>query len=286
MAALNPNVASTFGLDLLLGPAVALALLAMAQMFVVGGSEIDLGLGMFAGLVNVITATLLVDTPYLGLVALAAGVIAYGGLALLIHGRGIPAIVVTLGASFIWAGIGQTIQPAPGGSSPEWLTAAFTWSIPGLPTPLVLLALIGVAAVVIDRSPLGTVLRGFGNAPAALERSGWSRARYAVFRYLIAGLFGTVAGLWLTASNQASDINAGASYTLLSIAAVVIGGCQLLGGVIAPLGTLAGAVTLSLIGALLASIGVSTDFNAAVQGALLLAILILSTALTWRTHRE
>ena len=81
------------------------------------------------------------------------------------------------------------------------------------------------------------------------------------------------AGLLLTALNTASDINSGNSYTLLSVAAVVMGGCALLGGVISPLGVVVGAVTLSLIGALLGMLNVSSDFNAATQGLVLLAIL-------------
>ena len=54
---------------------------------------------------------------------------------------------------------------------------------------------------------------------------------------------------------------------------MVVGGCALLGGLISPWGVVAGAVTLSLIGAALATLGVSTDFNALVQGSLLVAIL-------------
>ena len=54
---------------------------------------------------------------------------------------------------------------------------------------------------------------------------------------------------------------------------MVVGGCALLGGLISPWGVVAGAVTLSLIGAALATLGVSTDFNALVQGSLLIAIL-------------
>jgi ribose transport system ATP-binding protein len=278
MAWVNPMVLSPFGLDLLLGSAVALTLIALAQMFVVGGSEIDLGAGAFAGLVNVISATLLVDTPAIGVAALLAAWLAYGVLAAVIHLRKIPAIVVTLGASFIWIGIGYSLQPTPGGSSPEWLSALFTWQIPGVPTTVVLVVIAAAVAVLIDRAPLGVVLRGFGNNAAALQRGGWPVLRYAVIRYLIAGAFGLVAGLSLTAINTASDINAGGSFTLLSVAAVVMGGCALLGGVISPLGVAAGAVTLSLIGALLGTLGVSTDYNAAVQGALLLAILILRIA--------
>ncbi|HET9068861.1 MAG TPA: ABC transporter permease, partial [Amaricoccus sp.] len=258
-----------------------LVLIALAQMFAVGGSEIDLGVGAFAGMVNVLSATVLVAAPLLGVGALVAALAGYAVIALLIQGRGIPAIVVTLGASFIWAGVGQTIQPSPGGSSPDWLRALVTWRIAGLPTPLLLVLIAGLAAAAIDRSPLGVVLRGFGSTPAALIRSGWSPIRAAVWRYLIVGAFAGAAGLYLTASNRASDINVGNAYTLLSVAGVVVGGCALLGGLISPWGVVAGAVTLSLIGAALASLGVSTDYNALVQGSLLVAILGLRTLADW-----
>jgi ribose transport system ATP-binding protein len=63
MANINPLVLSSFGMQLLLAPAVVLVLVALAQMFVVGGSEIDLGVGGFVSMVNVISATLLVTQP-------------------------------------------------------------------------------------------------------------------------------------------------------------------------------------------------------------------------------
>lgn len=285
MAWLNPLVASSFGIELLLAPAVTLVFIALAQMFVVGGSEIDLGTGAFVGLINVVSATLLVTSPWLGIVGLIGGLLGYALVAVLIQARAIPAIVVTLGASFIWTGIGRTIQPSPGGSTPDWLRELFNWSIPGVPAPLFFVLVAAAAAFLIDHSRSGTILRAFGSSPVALKQAGWSPLRYGILRYSIACLFAMTAGLYVTATNGASDINAGASFTLLSIAAVIIGGCQLLGGIIAPLGVVAGAVTLSLIGALLASLGVSTDYNAAVQGALLIAILGLQAlVLVRRRH--
>ncbi|WP_292448718.1 ABC transporter permease, partial [Mesorhizobium sp.] len=275
MIAINPAVASAFGLDLLLMPALSLVLVTAAQMFIVGGSEIDLGVGAFAGLVSVLCATLLYDRPWLGALALVAALSAYAGLGGIIQARKIPAIVVTLGASFIWVGIGYALQPTPGGASPEWLSTLFGWSIGFMPTSIILIAAVALIVLVIDRLPLGVVLRGFGNNPAAMIRSGWSPTRYALVRYLIAGLFAGAAGLSLTAINTASDINSGNSYTLLSVAAVVMGGCSLLGGTISPIGAVAGAVTLSLIGALLGTLSVSSDYNAATQGLILIALLTL-----------
>ncbi|MCA0029923.1 ATP-binding cassette domain-containing protein [Mesorhizobium sp. B263B2A] len=275
MISANPAVASIFGLDLLLMPALSLVLVTAAQMFIVGGSEIDLGVGAFAGLVSVLSATLLYDQPWLGALALLAAVAAYAGLGGLIQARKIPAIVVTLGASFIWVGLGYALQPTPGGASPEWLTALFGWSLDFLPTSIILIAAVALVVLVIDRLPLGVVLRGFGNNPTAMIRSGWSPTRYALVRYLIAGLFAAAAGLSLTAINTASDINSGNSFTLLSVAAVVMGGCSLLGGIVSPVGAIAGAVTLSLIGALLGTLNVSSDYNAATQGLILIALLTL-----------
>lgn len=275
LAALNPGALSFFGIDLLLSPAIALVLIAFAQMFVVGGSEIDLGVGAFAGLISVVSATLLVDAPVTGFLCLAAGIAAYGAIGALIPARKIPAIVVTLGASFVWAGLGYTLQPTPGGSSPDWLTAVFGIDIPGVPSAIVFIAVATVTAFAINRSPLGVVLRGFGNNPAAMTRGGWSPVRYSVIRYMIAGLFALCAGMALTAINTASDINSGGPFTLISVAAVVIGGCTLIGGSISPLGVVAGALILTLLGAVLGAINVSTDYNAAVQGCLLLGMLAL-----------
>ena len=286
MAIENPKTASVFGLDLLLWTSVPVALVSIGQMFVVGGSEIDLGIGAFAGLVNVLSSTLLVDAPLVGALACLATILAYCGLGALIQLRRIPAIVVTLGASFIWSGVAFTLQPTPGGSSPDWLTAAIGWSVRGVPTSLIILVGVGVIAFAIDRTPFGVVLRAFGANPVALARAGWSAAKYAALRYLLAGIFGLLAGLSLTAINTASDYNAGSSYTLISVAAVVIGGCSLAGGLISPFGVVAGSVTLSLIGALLGALNVSSDYNAAVQGALLLLILALKTVANKRSRES
>ncbi|HLH50164.1 MAG TPA: ATP-binding cassette domain-containing protein, partial [Roseiarcus sp.] len=276
MTAANPSVASVFGVDLLLMPALSLVLVTEAQMFVVGGSEIDLGVGAFAGLVSVLSATWLYDRPWAGAAAIVAALIAYAAIGAIIQLRKIPAIVVTLGASFIWAGIGYSIQPTPGGASPDWLTALTNWSLGAdIPTSVVLIAAVAAIGLLLDRAPLGVALRGFGGNPAAMAASGWSPLRFALIRYFLAGLFSGAAGLSLTAINSSSDINSGNSYTLLSVAAVVMGGCALAGGVVAPIGAVIGAVTLALIGALLGALGVSSDFNAAAQGLVLIALLAM-----------
>ncbi len=269
----NPITASAFGLELLLKPAVALVLIVMAQMFIIGGSEIDLGVGAFAALVSVLAATVLPHSTALGLLAIAAALVAYALVGALIQWRQIPAIVVTLGASFIWLGVGFSIQPTPGGVAAEWTRTLIRWKIPGIPTSIILICLFAAIGLTINRTPLGVTLRGFGNNAEAMRLSGWSQVRYALIRYGIAGAFAAAAGIVLTAVNSASDINSGTSYTLMSIAAVVMGGASLIGGVISPLGAVVGAVTLTLLGSLLGMLNIPSDLNPATQGLLLLAIL-------------
>jgi ribose transport system ATP-binding protein len=282
IALLNGNAASLFGIDLLMSAAVPLVIIAIGQMFVIGGSEIDLGIGSFAGLVNVLSATILVERPWFGALAMVATLSTYCILGVVIYLRQIPSLVVTLGASFIWAGAGYALQPTPGGASPNWLAAALSFTLFGLPASICYIMVAAFLAALINASRTGVVLRGFGSNPQALKQGGWTPTFYYFIRYLISGTCTFVAGLSLTGINAASDINAGGPYTLLSVAAVVIGGCALSGGSIAPVGVVCGAVTLSLIGALLGFLNVSTDFNAAVQGGLLIAILMIRTALKRR----
>ena len=236
-----------------------------------------MGIGAFAGLVNVISATSLVDNPFLGVMGLVAGLAAYGVLGWVIHVRKIPAIVATLGSAFVWTGTGYVLQPAPGGSSPAWLTAIFNLPIPMVPLPIWILLLATLAAVLVTRSRLGIVQRGFGNNETAMRQLGWPAVRSHVMTYLLSAVFGLAAGFCLTGVNTASDVNAASSYTLLSVAAVVMGGCDLVGGRIEPVGVLFAAVTLSLLGTLLGFMRLSSDNIAAVQGLILIGIVVLRT---------
>jgi ribose transport system ATP-binding protein len=281
IGSLNPHAISPFGIGLLLGGAMPLTLVSLGQMYVVGRSEIDLGIGGFAGLTNVISATLLVEQPLWGVLALLAGLGIYALLGALIYVRRIPAIVATLGSSFVWIGLGYALQPMPGGSSPEWLNRFFNLSVPVVPLPVLVIAASMVVATLLLRTRFGIVLRGFGNNLPAMRELGWPAVRFHVWTYLTSALFGLAAGLCLTGVNTASDVNAAVSYTLLSVAAVVMGGCDLVGGRIDPIGVVLASVTLALLGALLGFLQVSSDYIAAVQGFILLGIVVLRT-MFWR----
>lgn len=86
-----------------------------------------------------------------------------------------------------------------------------------------------------------------------------------------------ISGLLLTALISSGDANVGTPYTLLSVAAVIVGGSSFTGGVISPIGAVVGAFIMLLTGVLLSFTAISSDWQLSVQGLLLLLVLGLKT---------
>lgn len=274
MRVTQPSSMTSSGLSLLLGPAMPLVLAALAQMFIMVGGDFDVGIGYAVGLANVITATVLVHHPALGVLLLAAMIAGYAVMAVIVELTGVPAIVVTLGASFIWLGCGLVLQSEPGGTVPSWLASPFNVALQVIPEQVYLCAgLALVAWFVLRRWRYGVALRGFGNSRQAFIETGRSPLRARVSLYLIAGLGVVLAGALTTVSTTASDINASSTLTLISVAAVVIGGAEFTGGVVEPVGAVMAAVAFGLIPSLLYFLSVSPNYQTAVEGLLLVAAM-------------
>jgi len=268
------SVFSNFGIDLLLSGSIPLVFIALAQMYIIGLSHIDLSIGAYVGLINVLCAVVLQKNLGLGLILIAVTSIIYGFVGVIIYFRKIPPVIATLGMSFVWTGIAYSIQEAPGGKAPEWLVNTFSLHLP-IPESVIIVVLAGLIVLSFYRSQYGIALRGFGNNPMAMEHSGWSMLKAYTTVYVLASIFGIAGGLAITAFTGASDANSAISYTLVSIAAVIMGGGEFTGGVVSPLGTIISAITLSLLGALLGFMRLNPSFVTAVQGIMLLAILSL-----------
>jgi len=281
--AMEPRAMSYFGLTLLLNFALPSVFAAAAQMAVIAAGDIDLGIGPFISLVNCLAATWLTTRPVAGAAALALLVAAYAGMGALIHLRRLPSIVVTLGASFVWLGLALLVLPTPGGSAPAWLTAFIAMHPPGVPLPVLVSILVGaIGWLLLMRTSYGTVLRGIGGNPRAVARAGWSLLAGRVVLYMAAGILGILAGLALTGLNTAGDATVGTQYTLVSIAAVIVGGGEFVGGVVSPAGTVIGAWIMLLTGSLLSFLDISTDWQLSVQGGILIVVLGLRALEQWR----
>jgi len=264
-----------FGAKLLISGSLPLILAAISQTYIIGFSHVNLSIGNYMGLVSVLAATVLYENPLLGGAAIVATWLAYGLMGLLIRKLNIPAVIVTLGFSFVWYGTALVLQNIPGGNAPQWLVIFFNKSVLGIPNVLIILVFATATAALLYRSKYGTVMRGFGNREESMVRSGWGKYAAVFNVYMVSGLFAVLGGLSFTALTFSADASSMDSYTLLTVASVVLGGGALSGGRVSHVGSVFGAVTLSLVTILLGFLHVSSDYTAAVQGLLLILILAL-----------
>lgn len=275
---LNPNILTYKGLEMLIGSAVPLVFAALGQMFIVTSSDIDMGNGYSIGLVNILIAVVLSQNTLLGIGSLVIFILAYALMGALIHVKKLPSIIITLGAQFVWLGIALIISPTPGGESPTWLSTIYKWDKLIIPMPIITTILAAIFVYyIIFKSQYGMIMRGTGNNPSAVTRAGWSTVFATMTNYAFAGLMVIFAGMSFTAVTLGADANSAASYNMLSIATVIIGGCELSGGYVEPFGVAFGAIAMSLITALLTSLKVDSNFQTAVTG--LILILVLSIKL-------
>lgn len=271
---MQPRAMSYFGINLLFNLAVPIALATVAQMMIIMVNDIDLSLGAFVSLAACVTATFLNENPMLGGLILALLVATYAGMGALIHRFQLPAIVVTLGMSFVWGGLAVMILPSPGGAAPAWVRSLMTVKPPLVPMAVVAAILIATAShFLIMRSGIGTVLRGVGGNAASVERAGWSLIRLKALAYALAGLFGVLAGVALVGLATSADANIALRYTLLSIAGVILGGGEFVGGRVSAVGAVIGALTLALASSFLSFMRLSPDWQIGAQGAILILVL-------------
>lgn len=282
-AAFNPNVLSYNSIRMLVGSAVPLVFAGLGQMFVVGIGDIDMGNGYSIGLVNVLIAVVLTGNWLFGVLSLLIFIAAYVLMGTLIEVRKIPAIVVTLGAQFIWLGAALVLCPTPGGSCPEWLRLLYRFKFLVIPMPvLICIAAALFCYLILFKAKYGIILRGIGNNPQAVMRSGWSYLAAKMTVYALSGLMVVLSGMFFTAVCLGADANASSSFCMLSIATVVLGGCEFSGGIMEPIGVVAGAIAMSLITTVLTFMRIGSNYQTAVLGIILILVLVIKLV----THRN
>jgi ribose transport system permease protein len=265
---------SYFGLNLMLNLGIPVALATIAQMFVITVNDLDLSIGTFVSFVGCVAATWLRDNPLLGMAVLLGSIGVYALVGAVIYLRNVPSIVVTLGMLFVWQGLALLVLPRPGGRAPAWLHDLMNFHTPYVPFPII--AALIIAALVhvgVMRTSYGAILRGSGGNANAIARAGWSLLKTKVVMFALAGVFGVLSGLALIGLATSADANIGKGYTLLSIAGVILGGGEFVGGRVSPIGAVIGALTLTLAGTLLNFMRISPDWQVGAEGAILIIVL-------------
>ena len=280
---LQPRAMSYMGMNLLFNLAVPIALATIAQMLIIAVNDLDLSIGTFVSFAACVTAVYLPTAPVTGIAILAAAIAAYAVIGIVIHLRDLPSIVVTLGMSFVWAGLAVLLLPAPGGQAPDWVRTLMTVKPPVVPMAIVASIVIAIVAhLVVMRSTLGVAIRGVGGNSRSVARAGWSVLRIKAAAYALSGLFSVLAGMALVGLTTSADANIALRYTLLSIAGVILGGGEFVGGRVSPLGAVVGALTLTLAGSFLSFLRISPDWQIGAQGAVLIIVLGLRLLLSRR----
>lgn len=257
----NSNVNQGFGI----------ALVSMAQTVPVLTRGLDLSVGAVMTLIDCLASVLLNGGPWhvaMGLIACLAAGIACGLLngCIIVYGR-IQPIIATLATSAMFMGFALLLRPTPGGKISNALSNTLTYQLSDalpaalrfrlfhyIPMELVILVIV-VAAVWLPfrRSLIGRGCYAAGSSEDAAYMSGVNVSASKLAAYAMAGLLSAIGGIFLGLQTQSGDANVAQAglLTLNSIAAVVIGGTSLMGGIGGCVGSLFGAYVLTTINAML-----------------------------------
>jgi ribose transport system permease protein len=265
---------------------------AVGMTFVILTGGIDLSVGSILAISAVVMA-IMADAGY-PLVAILPAVIALAALVGAFNGFGVAMLgiqpfIMTLATLVI--GRGVALRITDGGPQEFFLASGVvdflgSGGIGRIPGPLIvfaMLALIGWA--VLRYLSFGRFLYAIGGSQEAARLSGVRTKRNLIGAYAVSGACAGVAGIMTASRLSVGDPTAGNLAELDAIAAVVIGGTSLMGGVGGMPGTVAGALLLAVVANLLNLAGVSPFDQQIVKGVVILAaVLLAGQALRSRTR--
>jgi ribose transport system permease protein len=263
----------------------------MTLVILTGG--IDLSVGSILALSTVVMAMLLNDGTPLGVALVAC--IAVGGVVGALNGMGIALLgiqpfIMTLATMVMVRGVALRLSDgAPQPFSAESGVVDFFGSgdVGGIPGPVIIFLGIALAGWAMLRYlPFGRFLYAIGGSKEAARLSGVRTSRTLVGAYSLSGLCAGVAGAMTACRLSVGDPTAGNLAELDAIAAVVIGGTSLLGGVGGMVGTVAGAGLLAVLANVLNLAGVSPFDQLIAKGLVIVIAVLLAARATRRRLSE
>ena len=243
------------GLDIAIGGTIALTVVTLSFAIGAGGA---LGVGLLALLI-----------------ASGVGLAVGAANALLIEGAKVTPVIATIATLGAAGGTALMLRPTSGGLMSEGLSTVFKEGVWFLPWPLVALVPMIVAAdLMLWRTGVGLSVRAMGLSPHIAERLGQPTRRLRIIAYLTCGVLAAFAGVAVAAQVNIGDATVGGNFTLLAIAAPVLGGASLSGGRGSFLGCLIGAIVLALSQSLPQILGIADAMGFLFTGLLTLAALL------------
>ena len=258
-----------------------LGLAAIGMTFVILSGGIDLSVGAMIGLGSILIARLTMDSGWHPLAAIALvlvlGTLFGGGMGGLIHYFRLPPFLVTLGGMFLARGLAFMIDLQAISINHAWLDKINELGARFVPLPAVAFPAALVAALYLAHwTPFGRAIYAIGGGESSALLMGLPVGRVKVGIYALSGLCSAAASVLYTFYTTSGNPSAGIMLELDAIAAVVIGGTLLSGGVGHVFGTLIGVLILGIIQTAIAFEGTLNSWWTRIAiGTLLLAFILL-----------
>lgn len=283
MSLLSENFRTFGNLQILLLNGAVIAFLALGQTFVLLTGGIDLSTGSNVAMTGVFAAIAMREGlawPFAAMVAIAIGVTVGVFNGVVIHYLKLPAFIVTFATFGIAASIPQIVTDA--GSVlvvDQGFSRLGQGKVAGVPIPVALvLAAAACFTFLLRRTPTGVHVYAVGGNRETSRLAGINIARTTILVYAISGFCAAMGGLIVTSRLMVGYPTAGSGNELFfSIAAAVVGGVSLFGGVGSILGALLGAVLIATVSNGMNVIGVRSFWQPLIIGVIILLGVSLDT---------
>jgi ribose transport system permease protein len=256
------------------------AIISVGMTLVILTGGIDLSVGSIVAIAGSITAGMLIQGT--GIVAAVAAGLLLGGIIGAVNGvlitRGdTPPFIATMGMMTIVRGYSLIYtdgRPITGFSEEfRWLGGGY---IAGIPVPVIIMTIIFIGAYVfLKQNRFGRYVYAIGGNEEAARLSGINTKKVLVSVYILAGLLAALSGIILTSRLNSAQPTAGLSFEMDAIAAVVLGGTSLSGGVGTIGGTLVGAMIIGVLDNGLNLLNVSSFYQQVAKGVVILLAVLL-----------
>lgn len=280
---LSPYFLTAQNLQIIAVQAAAMVIVACGVTYVIVAGDIDLSVGSMYALAGTLAAILMhagMDWTLAVLVVLLVGTLLGLVNGSLVVRAGIPAFLVTLGTLGIVRGLVLLVsgtRAVPIVQRP--FADFFAGELFGLPRPIwwALLAAV-ISGVVLARSVYGRYVYAVGGDREASRLAGIPVGRVRMANFVLSGFLAAFAGLLVAGRIRAGQPTIGGAFELDVITAVILGGTNLFGGRGHILGTVAGAVIITIVGNGLILIGADANVQTIIKGTLLIAAVLFRTA--------
>ena len=264
-----------------------LAIVALGITIVIISGGIDLSVASNISLTSVILAMLLekygVSLPLAVILVFILGIALGLFNGFLITVLKIPAIIATLATAMTFSGIAFTITQGysinlPVESAVKYLGSGKIWLIP---VSIILVVIVYfLVQLILQHTGFGRITYGLGGNVEAVYLSGISVRKYTYIIYMVCGFFAAFASVLLTARVANGHPNNGGGMELDAIAAAVLGGTSIYGGVGNVWGTLVGVLTMTIILNGLNLLNINPYIQVIVKGLVLAAAVAVSSIRT------